>query len=889
MPASHGGPSLPNELLKQLGIGPSEPGKAGKKNFHTRAQGRKERRKQERQDKKSHNGGTRSHTNPQSRPQVGSKGNRAAQGSNTAKKIKAVNGDQRKTVVKNAGRTAQLQLEEEDEEQETFHGFESDDDVDEEDFDDMLDESDEDSDSGEEAPAPRLSKADQDKMARDDAEIARLEKKLGMKGKKALPKSFQEDGLGDLLGELDGDSASETEPRKRKRSAVDDEWLAEKRMKLEELAANVKRREQSENHDVAPLSGQDSDLDSIDPNGILDKLLDPENWYSDESDEDLDDVDGVDTQDGDEEEPPEMPRQRENPYVAPVTASTAKWVPPSRQKTADADSEASKLTQRKANRLMNKMTEANFITTMKDIEKLYQESPRQDATEAIVNSLIALLRDRLILSDTTIMDYAGYATAIYKVIGSTFGAYLIQRVVDEFKTHYDQVKAEPAGHKAIAKEPWNLIVFITQLYMFRMIGSKLIIGYIRMLLTDLSELNAELLLRILRTSGQRLRTEDPVALKDILGLIRPAVDRAGGQNNLSVRAQFMIETLYDLKNNKMKNKEDSSQTSNLDRAARLTKALGSLNTRRLKANEPLQLSLEDLERAGKQGKWWLVGASWAGADAANAGGVASVQPDEAEAASDPDVDADYFPDLPDLQKLNELAKAEGMNTDARYSIFRSLLVSTDSHEAYLRLQRLRLNKTERREIPSVIIRCSGSEVKYNPFYTEVAQRVCSDHKAQWGFQDALWKLFKRVGETLFDEDDGEDDAGDDEELDVERLTNVGTMYGELIAHGALGIKVLKCLNFAMLRPKTQAAVLAIIISLLRTKMKLGKGKKDGREAAIKEPFLAVDSAEFARGLKYFLKKVVRKAKDVKKDKGGLLQAVALAEEALVEVETRESE
>jgi nucleolar MIF4G domain-containing protein 1 len=102
--------------------------------------------------------------------------------------------------------------------------------------------------------------------------------------------------------------------------------------------------------------------------------------------------------------------------------------------------------------------------------------------------------------------------------------------------------------------------------------------YIRLFLGTLSELNAELLLKIIRTSGPQLRKDDPSSLKDIVNMLRPAIASAGGEKNLSVRTKFMIESINDLKNNRMKTGAVASAVTS-QHTVRMKKILGTLNTR----------------------------------------------------------------------------------------------------------------------------------------------------------------------------------------------------------------------------------------------------------------------------------------------------------------------
>merc|ERR1712093_211663 len=76
------------------------------------------------------------------------------------------------------------------------------------------------------SPPTKISRAVQDKLAEEDEEIAALEKKLGLKGKKGLPQSFKDDGLDELLEGLGGEEeVDEGDQQKRKRKAEGDEWL----------------------------------------------------------------------------------------------------------------------------------------------------------------------------------------------------------------------------------------------------------------------------------------------------------------------------------------------------------------------------------------------------------------------------------------------------------------------------------------------------------------------------------------------------------------------------------------------------------------------------------------------------------------------------------------
>lgn len=729
----------------------------------------------------------------------------------------------------------------------------SDDDDDDDGFDGFSDE------SSDEEEAPRNSgppRATKDKLAEDDAEIAALEKKLGIKQKKTLPKSFHEDGLDEVLGELAEQEDDEALIAKRKRKAEADEWLAQKRRKAT----------QQRTDDSSEGSDEDDSLAGLELGSDL--------GDSDDFDDDGDSLDS-------EHEVEEAPvRRRENPYVAPVPAAAAaqKYVPPARRQETGSDAELVSRIRRQAQGLINRLTESNLIAILGDIEKLYREHPRQHVTSALVDLVLVHICEPTSLPDTLLILHAGFATAVYKVIGSDVGAQLIQQAVERFRGYYAEVPSDAS--RDVSKETSNLITFLAQTYNFQLIGCNLIFDYVRFLLDDLSELNAELLLRIVRMAGQNLRHDDPLALKDIVALIRPAVNKIG-EANLSVRTKFMIESINDLKNNKVKAGAAASAV-NQDHATRMKKLLGSLNSRKLKATEPLRIGLKDMEESDKRGKWWLVGASWTGRDGAPGKQTKGAGADGgAEEDSDSDSDADSITlesDEEVVPDLHTLARDHNMNTDVRRSIFIAIMSASDYEDAYRRVMKLRLGKHRQKEVAYVVMQCAGAEQQYNVYYSLVARRLCGDGRIKFAFQDSLWKLFRRLGESIFGEDaeEEQDDNDDDdgEATAVRRIFCVAKMFGFLVANGAQGLGVLKCLNLRYLKPKTRDFVEVMLITLFQ-ELKAAGGEPTKVFAAV------ADMTELSKGLQWFLRKKVRKSdlltskKDKKHVKQGCDEAVTV--------------
>lgn len=693
------------------------------------------------------------------------------------------------------------------------------------------------------AKVPRIVK---DRLAQDDAEIAALEKKLGMRKRKT--ESYGDGyGLDDIFGDLGDFGSDEDEhklnPTKRKRHQ-DEEWLASKRRKALGEPANTT---------------QDEDEDS-DPHGLKSDAVGSDEEPAIEGDEersecnedsegDTEDTAGsnlgaFDSDEDEEAEPP--PRVRENPYVAPVPAGTlpAKYIPPALRAPPSSDIEALARLRRQTKGLFNRLSEANMMSIVKDIEKLYQNNPRGYVTTTLIDLLIGMLADPTMLIDTFLILHAGFIAAIYKIVGPDFGAQMLERMVLEFDRYYQPNK------DGVGKHTTNLTSVLAELYCFQVVGCKLIFDYIKLFLEELSEINAELLLRIVRVSGSQLRQDDPSSLKDIVILLQKSVARVG-EKNLPVRTKFMIETINDLKNNRMKTGVTASAIVR-EHTISMRKQLGTLNTRNLRGSEPLRIGLADIRDTDKKGKWWLVGASWR----SNMAGEPQEQKnndheDEGERVKVTDTGDDGEVDL--LQ----LAKEQRMNTEIRRAIFVTVMSSSDYKDAHIRLLKLRLKKAEEVEIPRVILHCAGCEDLYNPYYTALARKFCTDHKSRKTFQFALWDIFSKLGEKKHDDDATDDEDDLESDMSLRRIVTLGKLYGTLMANGDLSIVGLKTLNFLYLKPKTKTMIEVMIVTII---IETQKGHKDKRsEKALLNVFINVDAApEMIAGLQFFVNKVVRK-------------------------------
>lgn len=490
-------------------------------------------------------------------------------------------------------------------------------------------------------------------------------------------------------------------------------------------------------------------------------------------------------EEGSEEfEDDESDHPKENPFVAPTVearepdeGSGSRYIPPAlRRKLALEKSEVSAevlALQKSIKGPINKLSETNVGSIVNEINGLFLNNARQLVTENLTSIILESVIHQGRLLDTFVYLHAVLVAAIYRLQGVDFGAYFVQTLIEK----YEKLKVDPLR----SKETINIISLLSSVYAFQLVSSRLLYDIIRVLIDELSESNAELLLKIIRTSGNQMRSDDPTALKEIvLQVTKKAASIS--LDAVSTRMQFLIETIASLKNNKLKDVNESTHQLTI----RLKKFLG--NFASSKAVDPLQVSLDDIHNIDTKGKWWLVGSAWKGDD----GAVKSEL-----------VNSDVMNDILDSADVNwiELARAQRMNTDIRRAIFISIMSANDYIDAVTKLDKLALKKAQEREIPRIVIHCAVVEPAWNPYYGILAAKLCDSHSYRKTFQFMLWDLIKGFEGASGDDSDEEEDVfsgfddSRDEDDKLKKILNLGRFFGYLFAEGSLALHMLRTVNF----------------------------------------------------------------------------------------------
>ncbi|KIY66079.1 ARM repeat-containing protein [Cylindrobasidium torrendii FP15055 ss-10] len=505
--------------------------------------------------------------------------------------------------------------------------------------------------------------------------------------------------------------------------------------------------------------------------------------------------------------------------------------------------------------LLNRMSEQNLAGILESVEDLYRRNSRNDVTSSLTSLIIEGIASHDLLLDSYVVLHAAFIAALYKIMGVDFAASFVQSIVENYETHYAALDRSDDDKKG--KECSNLLVLLAELYNFQVISCVLVYDLIRTLLADdtLNETNVELLLKLIRSAGQQLRTDDPAALKDITQIVQDKVSASAEKP--SSRTAFMIETLNNLKNGKVK--KIGAQNQGGDAVESMKKFLGALAKKRhVLGHEALSVSLDDLHSADTKGKWWLVGAPWKGDPL--------VDRQQAMAGKDRDKEKEVSP----TSALLKLAKKQGMNTDIRRSIFVVLMSSDDYIDACERLAQLSLTEIQQREVIRVLLHCCGNEKTYNPYYTLVAAHLCSiTHAPKITLQFCLWDFLRDLGQSeaggaeiikSMQESGGSFDLKD---ISDTRMRNVAKAYAWWIAKDCVSLVVLKPIDFTALKAKTKVFLSELLDQVFvgtQVTTPLVRSTKDlmlnKNRTAIEQVFLRATRAEtLSMGLVYFLTRV----------------------------------
>jgi nucleolar MIF4G domain-containing protein 1 len=358
----------------------------------------------------------------------------------------------------------------------------------------------------------------------------------------------------------------------------------------------------------------------------------------------------------------------------------------------------------------------------------------------------------------------------------------------------------------VSKEASNYLLLLCYLYNYGVVHCTIIYDLVRHFIKYFTELDVELLLLILSHCGHQMRSDDPTALKDIVFLVQKRSveminDKKGSNNNdynmvSSSRAQFIVTAITDLKNNKWKDKDTiiAEKTSNYRKViGRMKSVVTTIGDGKSLSSNVLRVSIQDILDIETKGRWWKVGAKWAGHINNNAKGTQLDKDHNSNEKSTPQVDAKQ-------KALLALAAKQRMNTDLRRSIFCIIMGSDDCQDAFENLVRNSMLKGKNeREVVRVIVHCCATEKVYNPYYAFLSNRISEyQSNCRFSFQLTFWDHFKQF-----------------ESMKPRKAANLAKLLAYLLMNNRLNLNVLKIIDIS---PDEMPEAAIIFLTILFTNL-----------------------------------------------------------------------
>ncbi|RNA03977.1 nucleolar MIF4G domain-containing 1 [Brachionus plicatilis] len=473
---------------------------------------------------------------------------------------------------------------------------------------------------------------------------------------------------------------------------------------------------------------------------------------------------------------------------------TQKYVPPAQrlktlmEQSNNENSVQLQRLQKQINGLFNRLSTSNIVSILNQIVQMVYSNQytRYDIMETIYNLIdSSVIKPNCVTPHRLIVEHAALISALTTSVGVELGANMLQRLCQKLNKNLSDSTFFNVENKTFD----NLVLFLSNLYHFKLFSSNLLIDLLSENLIELIGMNdkmekiIDLILLILRSVGFCLRKDAPVQLKDLIIKLQSKINSIkSNQSNEEInnRLKFMIESINAIKNNDIR-RLDTFDQQPIELIKRQMK--NSFKEDQILLN----ISYKDLVNVEQTGRWWIVGSAWSNRELSNE----KTSKKEEEKSTQQNVFS---------EKILKLAKEQRMNTDIRKAIFCIIVSAEDYTDAFMKLVKLSLKKQQEREIIYVIVHCALNEKKTNPYYSFLMQKFCEyDRRFRMTLQFHTWDKFKML-------------TG----LKKQQISNFAAMYSHLIGTGAMSLSVLKNVEFGEMN-KSLLQFLSQLFTTLLTK------------------------------------------------------------------------
>ena len=226
--------------------------------------------------------------------------------------------------------------------------------------------------------------------------------------------------------------------------------------------------------------------------------------------------------------------------------------------------------------LLNRLSEANSAGISQQIIALYGNYPRGDVTDHLIRLLESHCEQNGISFRPLSVAYAGLIIQIVRSIGLDAGGKIVEAFAKKIDANYHKRQSDSIDICS------NYLLLFCHLLGLRLLHSSLFFELLEIYSASLRRIDVELILLLIKNAGHFLRSDDPASLKAMILRLQENIrtlypgfvydsnssssvtpnpiepnqaDANEDENTVMVshtRLRFMLDVIYDLKNNKRK-------------------------------------------------------------------------------------------------------------------------------------------------------------------------------------------------------------------------------------------------------------------------------------------------------------------------------------------------
>jgi hypothetical protein len=235
--------------------------------------------------------------------------------------------------------------------------------------------------------------------------------------------------------------------------------------------------------------------------------------------------------------------------AAPVSAS---YVPPHLRSAGGKSSESSAL-KKSIRGILNKLAEGTLFSSAQKIANLVYESSRSEVIDCLCGEMVAdtSADATLAVTNKLVAVFAALVGILYHE--HNMGLLLPSTIAELLVGKFDEVYAAHDVKRAV-----NMAVFLGYLFHFSIVGPIMIMDLCKRLAGSFGAMDVEVLLKLMQLIGMKLRTDVPGELAAVLVTVAEKTTslKASGESEMTLRTQFMSETLASIKNNRYMNVDE---------------------------------------------------------------------------------------------------------------------------------------------------------------------------------------------------------------------------------------------------------------------------------------------------------------------------------------------